>query len=246
MRTRTASVSFHLSRGALAAALLLAVAVLPGRAAAQTCGDPDGTGAIDVIDAANVTRAAVGLPSTCAALPAACDLDGNGTIDVVDGANALRAAVGLPAILACVTEVNDFLAEVAGPGGARGVLDLGFAPIPGEGAPATIGEPQGETEVEPGGSNVVTIPYDTGMDGAQMADGELKLVIAIAVRDPEFRLVDGFFELPLDTPAGEVTIDLAYAAELGAQPFLLCPATRQDDVLSQYGVLEQVPAGGGQ
>jgi hypothetical protein len=63
------------------------------------CGDPDGNGTVDVIDAANVARAAVGLPSNCT--PATCDVDGSGSTDVIDAANVARDAVGLPAVRAC-------------------------------------------------------------------------------------------------------------------------------------------------
>jgi hypothetical protein len=67
----------------------------------RACGDADGNGIVDVIDAANVLRAAVGLASACALAPAACDVDAGGAIDVIDAANVLRAAVALPAQLGC-------------------------------------------------------------------------------------------------------------------------------------------------
>jgi glucose/arabinose dehydrogenase len=79
-------------------------------AGAQTCGDPDRNG-LDVIDAANVLRAAVALPSTCTMAPSLCDLDASGTIDVVDAANTQRAVVGLPAADACIPPLQ--LVEVA-------------------------------------------------------------------------------------------------------------------------------------
>jgi hypothetical protein len=80
---------------ATARALALVLAAGAWQPAAAAC-DPDGSGVLDIIDAANVQRAAVGLPSSCDQQPAECDADGNGTIDVLDAANALRGAVGLP------------------------------------------------------------------------------------------------------------------------------------------------------
>jgi hypothetical protein len=65
------------------------------------CGDADGNGVVNVIDAANVGRAAVGLPSACDAAPTRCDVDGNGVINVIDAANVGRAAVGLPSVTQC-------------------------------------------------------------------------------------------------------------------------------------------------
>ncbi len=70
-------------------------------ARAASCGDPDGDG-VDVIDAANVQRAAAGLPSSCALAPAACNLDGTGGIDAADAADVLRRAVGLAPTRDCL------------------------------------------------------------------------------------------------------------------------------------------------
>jgi hypothetical protein len=80
---------------------LVALLAATDAARGQVCGDPDGNGRIDVVDAANVARAAVGLPSACDGAPEVCDVDGAGGIDVLDAANVARAAVGLPAASAC-------------------------------------------------------------------------------------------------------------------------------------------------
>jgi CxxC motif-containing protein (DUF1111 family) len=108
-------------RLAVLAGTMLALAA-PARARAATCGDADASGVVDVLDAANVLRAAVGLPSACAAHAAECDVDGSGLVDVVDAANVLRAAVDLPAAQSCP-------AEIPGPGdplsgGATTVFDV--------------------------------------------------------------------------------------------------------------------------
>ena len=74
-------------------------------AGAPSCADPNGDG-VDVIDAANVLRAAVGLPSTCASAPAACDLDGAGGIDREDALDVLRRAVGLAPTRDCLPHLQ--------------------------------------------------------------------------------------------------------------------------------------------
>ena len=94
------------SRGWLGAALGCALIVATASGArAHSCGDPDDSGVVDVIDAANVLRAAVDLPSTCSGTEAPfCDVDGDGNISVIDAANVQRRAVSLPAANACPLE----------------------------------------------------------------------------------------------------------------------------------------------
>jgi glucose/arabinose dehydrogenase len=117
-----------IARNPRAALALLACAsfmlVATRAVAAPACGDPDGTG-IDVIDAANVQRASVGLPSTCSAAPTACDLDGVNGIDAGDAADVLRRAAGLPPTRDCLpplklTQVADGLASPLFVGAAEG------------------------------------------------------------------------------------------------------------------------------
>jgi hypothetical protein len=60
------------------------------------CGDADGDGRVDVTDATEVLRAALGAPSACVPVPARCDVDGVGGVTVIDAASVLRQAVGLP------------------------------------------------------------------------------------------------------------------------------------------------------
>ena len=70
----------------------IALVALVGSAAAQTCGDADGSGSITVTDGVRVLRAAAGL-GDCEL--ARCDADGSGAVSVTDGVNVLRAAAGL-------------------------------------------------------------------------------------------------------------------------------------------------------
>jgi len=77
---------------------LLAV-LLPTIAAAQMCGDPNGSGTVTVTDGVQVLRAAAGLSSDCAS--GGCDVNADGHTTVTDGVVVLRAAAGLPAPLNC-------------------------------------------------------------------------------------------------------------------------------------------------
>jgi hypothetical protein len=72
-----------------------------GLSSAQTCGDPDGSGAITVTDGVQALRAAAELDSSCS--PATCDVNTSGAITVTDGILILRLAAGLSAEGACTT-----------------------------------------------------------------------------------------------------------------------------------------------
>ena len=74
----------------------------PTAAAAQSCGDADGSGTVTVSDGVQTLRAAAALPSLC--FPSRCDVDGSGTVSVTDGVNVLRAAADLPSVAACPAE----------------------------------------------------------------------------------------------------------------------------------------------
>ncbi len=105
-------------------ALMLACCTLAARTAlaAPSCADPNGDG-VDVVDAANVQRAAVGLPSTCSSAPATCDLDGKNGIDHDDALDVLRRAVGL-------TPTRDCLPHLALTPVASGLSQPLFADAP--------------------------------------------------------------------------------------------------------------------
>lgn len=83
----------------VAGPMMLAVALVAAPAAAETCGDADGSGAVTVTDGVQTLRSAAGLSSSCTA--ARCDVDGSGTVSVTDGVNVLRKAAGLAAPDAC-------------------------------------------------------------------------------------------------------------------------------------------------
>jgi hypothetical protein len=229
----------NLSMTFLAAAAAILLLGSP-RAFAQGCGDPDGDGNITDVDGVNVLRAAASLSSSCT-LPT-CDVNADGVINDVDGVNVLRAAAELPATLDCPAPIEDFVEGVeVEEGGGAPVLQVGAAPIPGQGAPDTIGEIEGSTSAVAGGSNTVTVPYDASAQaGAAGTPGGLTMVIAI---NSEQRFAHGYFEIPLGDVAGEITITVEFPESLGEGTFLLCPATLFQGALSQYGALEQIPQG---
>jgi hypothetical protein len=86
-----------------------------GEAAAQVCGDADGSGSVTVTDGVQALRAAAGLSTSCAA--GRCDVDGSGSITITDGVNVLRKAAGLTIAEACTggsttASVQAFLGEM--------------------------------------------------------------------------------------------------------------------------------------
>ena len=226
----------------------MAVMCLTAPAAqAQVCGDSDGNGEVTEADGINTLRAAANVTSPCT--NARCDTNGDGVIDDVDGVNVLRAAAGLDATLECVSaEINDVVSEVeTGEGQPPAALRVGAAPIPGAGAVDTIGAIEGSTTVVPGSSNTIKVPYDATAQTAQMAQAlgvdpqQLDLKMIIAINDTD-QFLQGFFEIPLDTLVGEISLTTFFPQGLGGGTFLFCPATLLGGVLSNYGALEQTPA----
>lgn len=217
---------------------------------AQPCGDPDNSADITEADGVNALRAAANVSSPCS--NATCDINGDGVINDVDGVNMLRAAMGLSATLDCVSaEVNEIVSEVeTGDDDPPAQLRVGAAPIPGAGAVDTIGAIEGNTTVVPGSSNTMKVPYDATAQAAQAAHAagvdlqELDLKMIIAINDMDgvpAGFLKGFFEIPLDTLIGEVTLTTFFPQGLGERTFLFCPATRFGTVLSNYGALSQEP-----
>jgi hypothetical protein len=127
---RTGARAMRLATGALLTGAI-ALGMLSTTAAAQSCGDADGSGSVTVTDGVQVLRSAAGLSSTCTARPTSCDVDGSGTATVSDGVNVLRKAAGLAITESCpgsgggdtadVAEVTDVLVPF---------LALGLAEIP--------------------------------------------------------------------------------------------------------------------
>jgi hypothetical protein len=74
-----------------------ALMVYPG--GTVVCGDANSDGVVNDVDAVQVLRSAVSLPSSCTL--AACDVNSDGIVNDVDGVNVLRAAASLPFANAC-------------------------------------------------------------------------------------------------------------------------------------------------
>jgi len=231
---------------AFVAAMAVLLLTAPG-SQAQTCGDSDNSGDVTEADGINTLRAAANVASPCS--NATCDTNGDGVINDVDAVNVLRAAEGLSAALDCVSaEINEVVSEVeTGEGEPPAELRVGAAPIPGPGAADTIGNIEGSTTVVPGSANTIKVPYDASAQAAQLAQSlgadpqTLDLKMIIAINDSE-QFLQGFFEIPLDTLIGEITLTTFFPQGLGEGTFLFCPATLFGGVLSNYGVLEQTPA----
>ncbi len=200
----------------LASILLLGIVVPRDRAYAETCGDADRNGQVTVTDGVNVLRAAAGLASECPLVT--CDIDDSGTITVTDGVNVLRTAAGLATTLSCVAD--PFLASVQGENGVFGALTK----IPG-GLTAPPGAPQTVTNVVVGDAfvagrvNTVTVEYDVGAAHAQ-GDGSGTSLLVASARDAA-EVSPGFFDLPLASGTGAVSIALDVKPELSVQQFTL-------------------------
>lgn len=178
-------------------ALVVAGIVLVGAAAgasAQTCGDADGDGSLTVIDAANVLRAAVELPSACTAQPARCDLDGSGGITVIDAASVLRRAVDLPGADACPLGNTDVETAVAA---VVPLLSLGFDLFP-ELALSTQAT-AAKTDPCPGGG---TRTEDDDIVGLTVSVELDECVVMNALGKFEF---DGFIDADIDVGEVEFT-----------------------------------------
>jgi hypothetical protein len=132
-----------MSRVFVAALLLMATLLCVRPAAAQECGDADGSGSVGVSDGVQTLRAAAGLDSSCTT--GVCDMDGSGAITVTDGVSVLRKAAGL-----AVTE------NCSGGGGGQPatvlkeiqpLLNVGVAYATGTPVTACGNAPEGELEV---------------------------------------------------------------------------------------------------
>ncbi len=220
------------------AAVLLALS--PSVTLAQLCGDADGDGTVGINDGVQTLRSAAFLSSTCSAN--VCDVTGDGDVNLVDGINVLRAAASLSSQHVCPSEVTGFVNGVEGSDGTDSSLDIGVAPVPGAGAPETINDVEGDTNVEGGESNSVTVTYDTGAGagaGIAGAAGEQSLIVGVrTLRGIPRR---GFFKLPLTTPSGQITVIITFPPNLPDEDFLLGFATLDADGVGQVVTLRQHP-----
>lgn len=113
-----------MSRGIAIAAMVVGLAAQT--VVAQTCGDADGSGTINLTDGVVILGSAAGLGEACGG--SACDVDGNGSVSVSDGVATLRMAAQLPVSVSCGTRFGTLVKRVDGEGGA-GVLRLGLLRI---------------------------------------------------------------------------------------------------------------------
>jgi hypothetical protein len=222
----------------LAAVML---ALCPSAATAQLCGDADGDGSVTINDGVQTLRAAASLSSTCGA--DVCDVTGDGSITLVDGINVLRAAASLSAQNACPSEITGFVNNVESSDGTDASLDVGVAPLPGAGAPETISGVDGDTNVEEGESNSVTVTYDTGGAAEAQIAGTADQSLIVTVRTLRGVPRKGFFKLPLDTPSGQINLIIDFPPDLPPDDFLLGFATLDANGVSQVATLRQSPGG---
>jgi hypothetical protein len=153
--------------------------------------------------------------------------------------NILRVAASLPANLTCGTSVSEAVTAVAGDDGTEAALEIGQAPIPGAGAPMTLGEPGGDTTPDPGGETEVSIPL-TGAAAAQT--GRRSVIIALA--GPDRELKDGFFRLPLSSQSESLLfLRVRFPGSLPDDAFFLAFATSDVGVVGEYVFLALVPPG---
>ncbi len=192
-------------------------------------------------DGVQVLRAAASLSSPCT--DTICNVDATGDVTVNDGIEVLRQAASLAANVTCGTRVSNFVDGVANTDGTQATMNIGPAPIPGAGAPTTVGTPTGDSTAVAGGSNEVTVPFDASAAAAAIA-GDPNATLVFSVADAQGNLFDGFYELPLSALSGQVTLDVRFPETLGPDTFLLCPATRVNGELSNYAILQQDPVQG--
>jgi len=100
------------------------------------CGDADGSGKVNVVDAARILQVAVGLQSGCE--PGRCDVNGDGRIRVSDGQMVLAAAVGLSVNLLCTRAVTVRVDDATMLGSISLEIDYSAAPSSFLGEGATV------------------------------------------------------------------------------------------------------------
>ncbi len=167
-------------------------------AAAQVCGDADGSGAVTVTDGVATLRSAAGLSSGCT--NATCDVDGSGSVTVSDGVNVLRKAAGVAITENCpgggasgdVQEVSDSFVPF---------LALGLKEIPSVSiGSASVVRPAATEDCEDGGSRT------TNQSGADIT----VTFAACKVSDDDlgrFQL-DGVIEVDIGFPTSTVSFEL--------------------------------------
>ena len=172
-------------------------------AAAETCGDADGNGAVTVTDGVQALRNAAALGSVCSGR--VCDADGQGQVTVSDGVVILRAAAALPAKLTCGTEISGIFGGIRKVIGAQTPrLELGAPPPPG--SEPTVGTPVGTDQVRTGRSVAYSVPYQLDEPGD----------LIVAARGDDGARIEGFYSLAL--PAGTGTVEIQLPTERNTDP----------------------------
>ena len=208
-------------------------------AGTQRCGDPNRDGTISVTDGVLVLRAAAALATDCTAL--VCDLDASGGVSVTDGVNTLRAAADLTATIACPVAAVNLIRGVTGPDGSAALLAVEPPPLPADGALETITNLAGNTTADSGGTSAVTVFYDLGAAAADVTAAALDpdaAALLVATRTGSSMLV-GYYEVPIDPNAHEVTVDLHFPPGFSAEKFDALFATRFHGVLGAWAALSQ-------
>jgi hypothetical protein len=160
------------------------------------------------------------------------------------------ADVTLPSDFFAVGAVDDFLSQVETADGARGVLQVGVAPIPSSNTQtvadnfdfnaAGVGTTSPNDKVIAGGSNMLGLDFNAAAASLEFAAAEdPTLIVAVQRRDGTF--LNGYFEVPLQSLTGQETLTSIFSQQLGNQPFSLAFATRSGGVVSRYTAFPQQP-----
>ncbi len=181
---------------------------------ADLCGDADGDGRATVSDAVNILRVAASLPSVCPL--SRCDFNSSGAIDVTDGINVLRVAADLPTITGCVSD--PFIASIQGQDGVSGTFDVASALTAPAEAPPTITNVVFGDAFAAGRLNTVTVEYD--VSGFQADESTGSSLLVASTREAADTTA-GFFELPLESGRGSVTIALEMKPDVAGSLFTL-------------------------
>ncbi len=153
------------------------------------------------------------------------------------------ANVMLPDDFFRLTTTEDFISEVETSTGTQGALRVGAAPIPGPNPPTPVGGVSGDTSVTPGGTADVTVSLNGGASAvtSNFVSGGSYLIVAIADETcTADNFVSGFYEIPLLTTSGQVSLSLTFSENLTGGNFVLCITTISNGVIGTYFGFQQM------
>lgn len=178
-------------------ALLCGPFLTPSRAA--ICGDANQDDAVTVTDGVACLRIAAGLETSASG---DCDMNGDDAVTVSDGVSVLRNAASLSSVLSCASEIGTVFGDIQKSQGLGATpIRLNLEQPPDPGTVPTLGMPVGFTgELLAGRSISYSVTYDVGPN-----TGGAKLLLALRDTDSNF-LLQGFYELPLESSAGIVEL----------------------------------------